>query len=314
MAQRRMFSLQIVDTDAFMDMPLSAQALYFHLGMRADDDGFVSNARRVKSLVGAADDDLKLLAAKRFILVFDSGVIVIKHWKISNYIQKDRYKPTLYKEELSTLFLKPGGAYTDHPSDGAKPCIRSVSIPDTECEHPAIPAVCPDVSTLDTQDRLGEDRLGEVRLGKDNNSLSGGGDARAEAEKLVSDYMGSRNLDAKVFYGVTEQDLAVVAAYTDAIFSKFTKRVPTDTDRANVFQAIRLTEHEDGTAVWTTTFPQGRIELLMYAFEQAANIGKPGDWRYINAVLGRLYQRGITTIQQAEDYDIDREERKGGFL
>ena len=99
MAQRRMFSLQIVDTDAFMDMPLSAQALYFHLGMRADDDGFVSNARRVQKLVGAADDDLKLLIAKRFVLTFESGVIVLKHWKISNYIQKDRYKPTLYQEE-----------------------------------------------------------------------------------------------------------------------------------------------------------------------------------------------------------------------
>ena len=96
MAQRRMFSLQVVDTDAFMDMPLSAQALYFHLSMRADDDGFIDNARRIQKLLGAADDDLRILIAKGFILAFDSGVIVVKNWKISNYIQKDLYKPTQY--------------------------------------------------------------------------------------------------------------------------------------------------------------------------------------------------------------------------
>ena len=101
-----MFSLQIVDTDAFMDMPLSSQALYFHLGMRADDDGFVSNARRIQKLVGASDDDLKILLMKRFLLAFESGVLVIKHWKISNYIQKDRYRPTLYNDEKSTLYMK----------------------------------------------------------------------------------------------------------------------------------------------------------------------------------------------------------------
>lgn len=313
MAQRRMFSLQIVDTDAFMDMPLSAQALYFHLGMRADDDGFVSNARRVQKLVGAADDDLRLLMAKRFILAFSSGVIVIKHWKISNYIQKDRYKPTLYQEEKSTLFLKPGGAYTDHPGDGAKPCIRSVSRPDTECEHPALPTVSADVSSLDTQDRLGEDRLGQGRKGEVNISLSGGGDARADAERIVTEYLGERDLDAGLYFGVTPEHMATVSAYTDAIFSRFTRRTPTDTDRANVFQAIHVSTRDEQSDTWTVAFPKDRIDLLMYAFEQAARVGKPGDWRYINGVLARLAQRGISTLDQAEIYDLDLEDNKGGF-
>lgn len=322
MAQRRMFSLQIVDTDAFMDMPLSAQALYFHLGMRADDDGFVSNARRIQKLVGAADDDLKLLLAKRFILIFESGVIVLKHWKISNYIQKDRYKPTLYREEKATLFLKPDGAYTDHPSDGAKPCIQSVSTciqpvstTDTEVENPAISTVRGDVSILDTQDRLGKDRLGQVRLGEVKNILSGDGGARARAtaESVVADYVGYRNLDASVYFGVTEQDLATVSAYTDAILSKFAKRLPTDADRANVFQAIHMSHHDEQTDTWTISFPQDRIELLLYAFEQAALAGKPGDWKYINGVLGRLAQRGISTLSQAEMYDLDRDDNKGAF-
>ena len=99
MAERRMFAKTIIDSDAFLDMPLSTQSLYFHLSMRADDDGFINNPKKIQRMVGCGDDDLKLLMAKRFILVFDSGVIVIKHWKIHNYIRNDRYKPTLYQEE-----------------------------------------------------------------------------------------------------------------------------------------------------------------------------------------------------------------------
>lgn len=99
MAERRMFAKTIIDSDAFLDMPLSSQALYFHLSMRADDDGFINNPRKVQRMVGSSEDDLKLLMAKKFILVFDSGVIVIKHWKLHNYIRNDRYKPTLYQAE-----------------------------------------------------------------------------------------------------------------------------------------------------------------------------------------------------------------------
>ena len=313
MAQRRMFSLQIVDTDAFMDMPLSAQALYFHLGMRADDDGFVSNARRIQKLVGAADDDLRLLMAKRFILAFSSGVVVLKHWRISNYIQKDRYKPTLYQEEKDTLYLKPGGAYTDHPGDGAKPCIRSVSKLDTESEHPAMPTGFGNVSSLDTQDSIGEDKPGEVNLVENNISFSGGGDARADAEKIAADYLSSRGLNARSYLGVTAEHMMTVSAYTEVIFAKFTQRSPTDTDRANVFQAIHVSDVDEQSHSFRVTFPKDRVDLLMYAFEQAAQAGKPGDWRYINGVLGRLAQRRISTLAQAEIYDEEQAENKGGY-
>lgn len=159
MAQRRMFSMQIVDTDAFMDMPLSAQALYFHLGMRADDDGFVSNARRIQRLVGAADDDLKLLAAKRFILTFESGIVVIKHWRMLNTIRGDRYKPTLYEDEKATLYLKPDGAYTDHPADGAVALMPPSEAPATTWQ--------PNGNHLAPQVRLGKDKLSQDRLGED---------------------------------------------------------------------------------------------------------------------------------------------------
>ena len=144
MAERRMFAKTIVLSDAFLDMPLSARCLYFTLGMLADDDGFVNSPKSIMRQAGASTDDLNLLMAKRFILAFDSGVIVIKHWRIHNYIQKDRYKESKYIDEKATLTLDQNGAYTE--------CIQ-------------------DVSTLDTQVRLGKDRdrleLGEGSLGED---------------------------------------------------------------------------------------------------------------------------------------------------
>ena len=96
MARRRMFSLDVVDTDRFLDMPTSAQNLYYSLGMRADDDGFVSNPKRIAASCGSCIDDLRLLITKDYIIPFDSGVIVITDWKVNNQIKSDRYKPTQY--------------------------------------------------------------------------------------------------------------------------------------------------------------------------------------------------------------------------
>lgn len=116
MAEKRMFTQKIIDSDAFLDMPLSSQALYFHLNMRADDDGFVNNPKRIQRTIGASDDDLKLLVAKRFVIGFESGVIVIKHWRMHNTLRKDRYNPTQYQEELALLNVKDNNAYTErHP-------------------------------------------------------------------------------------------------------------------------------------------------------------------------------------------------------
>lgn len=141
MAERRMFTKKITESDAFLDMPMSTQCLYFHLNMSADDDGFVNNPKKIMRCVGASEDDFKLLMAKSFIITFDTGVIVIKHWKMHNYIQSDRYKPTDYKEEKSMLHLKENKAYTLGESDLDTECIQNVSI--------------------------GKDRLGKDRIGKD---------------------------------------------------------------------------------------------------------------------------------------------------
>lgn len=118
MAERRCFSMKIVDSDAFLDMPLSTQCLYFHLGMRADDDGFVNSPRRIARLVGASDDDLKLLIAKRFILAFENGVIVIKHWRMQNTLKNDRNKMPQYPELAALVYVKANKSYTEMASEG----------------------------------------------------------------------------------------------------------------------------------------------------------------------------------------------------
>ena len=105
MAERRMFAKTIVLSDAFLDMPMSARCLYFTLSMVADDDGFVNAPRSVMRQCGSSDDDMKMLIAKKFVLVFDSGVIVIKHWRINNYLQRDRLTPTKYVEEKAQLAI-----------------------------------------------------------------------------------------------------------------------------------------------------------------------------------------------------------------
>lgn len=113
MANRRMFSKQITASDAFVDMPASSQLLYFHLNMEADDDGFVSNPKRIIKMLNVADDDLKILLAKRFLLAFESGVVVIKHWLLHNAVRKDMYKETQYLDEKKTLQIKDNNVYTD---------------------------------------------------------------------------------------------------------------------------------------------------------------------------------------------------------
>lgn len=112
MANKRMFTMKIVDSDAFLEMPLSTQCLYFHLNMRADDDGFIGNPKKIMRIIGALEDDLKLLIAKRFVLSFEDGVIVIKHWRMHNTLSQNRYHETQYVDEKSMLKLKDNGSYS----------------------------------------------------------------------------------------------------------------------------------------------------------------------------------------------------------
>lgn len=161
MAERRMFSKAIVDSDVFLEMPLSAQALYFHLSMNADDEGFVGNPKRIMRMLGASEDDFKLLIVKRFLLTWESGIVVIKHWKINNYIQSDRFRPTTYTEERATLAIDEKKAYTELKNGM-----------DTQCIQP--------VSKMDAQYSIGKVSIGKVSIGKCNS-------ARTQRDKLSTE-------------------------------------------------------------------------------------------------------------------------------
>lgn len=161
MAQRRMFSKKVTDTDTFLDMPLSTQALYFHLNMHADDDGFIDNTKTIQRMIGSSDDDRKLLIAKQFILPFENGLVVIKDWRVHNYIQGDRYHKTQYINEKSQLVVEENNMYTKRIQD---------------------------VSNMDTQVRLGKDRLGKDR----KDILSGSEEPDQLPYKEVVDYLNEK--------------------------------------------------------------------------------------------------------------------------
>lgn len=144
-----MFSKSIVESDSFMDMPCSAQSLYLHLGMAADDWGFINNPRAVRRMCGASEDDLRLLASKKFILEFPSGAAVIKAWWINNYVPADRRHATRYQEELAMCYIDENKSYTLRDT-GVRPADMFTS-----------PKPVYNVYNLYTEDRLGKDRLGE---------------------------------------------------------------------------------------------------------------------------------------------------------
>ena len=166
MAQRRMFSKKVTDTDTFLDMPLSTQALYFHLNMHADDDGFIDNTKTIQRMIGSSDDDRKLLVAKQFLLPFENGVVVIKDWRVHNYIRKDTYNQTMYPNELEQLQINDSGQYE-----------RQELV--TYTERPR------DVDETLTQVRLGKDRLGKVS----KDILSGSDEPDHLPYKEIVDYL-----------------------------------------------------------------------------------------------------------------------------
>jgi hypothetical protein len=149
MAERRMFAKTIIDSDAFLEMPISARLLYYDLAMRADDDGFNNSPRKVMRTIGATNDDINILIARKFIIPFENGVVVIKHWRIHNYIRKDTYKETNYKEEKSLLEFDENNAYR-----------LSDSIRGRAVDEPS------------TQDRIVKDRIVKDSLVKDNTKVA----------------------------------------------------------------------------------------------------------------------------------------------
>lgn len=178
MAERRMFAKTIIDSDAFIDMPVTARLLYYDLSMRADDDGFVNSPKKIMRMIGASQDDLMLLISKKFLIPFESGVVVIKHWRIHNYIRKDTYNETTYKDEKAMLTLDENKAYK-------LTCDESVDEPSTQV------------------------RLGKDSLGKDINTLSSKPDDLTIKAKLVLDALNQKTGKA---FKYTDSNLRLIEA------------------------------------------------------------------------------------------------------
>lgn len=177
---RRMFSDEVTDTDAFLDMPTGSQLLYFRLGMLADDDGFISNTKLAMRAIGASEDELKILFAKKFLLPFENGICVIKHWRINNYIRKQYYKETRYTKERSMLRIKENGAYTFNLEG-------SIALPAghfTTKENIKNGAV-------DSASTVGRHRIGKDRIGKDKKQLNTDADASFEYDPLFIEFWSS---------------------------------------------------------------------------------------------------------------------------
>lgn len=200
MAERRMFTQKITESDAFLDMPFSSQALYFHLCMNADDDGFVKNSKRISRMMGACDDDMRLLVAKSFVITYDTGVIVIKHWRMHNLLRKDRYKETEYTDEKSMLNIKKNGAYTLDKSQG-KPLIEVVRQPNGNQMTP--------------QDSIGKDSIDKDSIEKENTKESSSverfEDFVAVYPKICTGYLAETEYCNAVAAGVPEEDLITAA-------------------------------------------------------------------------------------------------------
>lgn len=174
MAEKRMFAQSVIDSDMFLEMPATSQCLYFHLAMRADDDGFINKPKSIMRMVGAKDDDMNVLISKGFIKPFESGVVVVSHWKIHNNIRKDMYKPTVYQSEMKCLIVGKSGVYEYCNESGTVPLqVRNESVTETE------------------QNRLiDKNRLDKNRLDKNNISPNKSADREIESdfEQLWSDY------------------------------------------------------------------------------------------------------------------------------
>ncbi len=255
MAQRRMFSKKITDTDSFLDMPLSAQALYFHLNMGADDEGFVDNIKKIQRSIGASNDDLKILVGKGFLIPFESGVVVIRHWRIHNYIQADRFQATIYQDEKEQLEFDKSKIASIKPLDQ---CIQNVS-------------------KMDTQVRLGEDSLDKDRLDKVNYLYSGEDEKKSLSQiikssnikindrhtQMLLDYIGLDNMTVDMIqYAVekTEDAGSTSFNYLKAILENWKKEGFTSLEEVEAHEQKRQETQSYQTK--KKDFSSGRYALL----------------------------------------------------
>lgn len=282
MARRRMISLDVIDTDLFIDMPVTSRLLYYELCIRADDDGFVGSPKKIQSIVKCSDDDFKVLITKNFIIPFENGVIVIRDWKVHNYIPKDRYKPTIYQKEMKLLDIDCNGSY---------------SIDSGVCIQP--------VYKMDTQVRLGKVRLGKDRLGKSNQLANA--DSFAQSQK----YLNNINQDINKVTLFYEQNIGLLSPFILEEIEEYQSQIPDDM----IIEAIKRAV-EAGKRNWKYTkgiinnwLSQG-IKTLAEVQQNDEAFKKAKETKQSKIIIETPEQEKERLLKEQEEYLKRKAERK----
>lgn len=271
MAQRRMFSQKVTETDKFLDMALTAQTLYFHLGMNADDDGFVGNPKSIKRMIGASDDDLTALVKKDYIIVFDDGVIAIKDWLVSNYVKKDRYTTTIYSDDRKLLAIDRNKRY-QIASQMDPRCIQS----GTDMEPERIQSGSKNFSS---------------KMNESSQTVEGQGNQPVEPEWNQN---GSK-VDPQVRLGKSKDKLSK---------SKYSLTKTTSTSSAEAkLKKLHIKLNPNQQQILADYIDDLSLEVVCYAIDSMAQNAETPRFNYLGYILSRYQQSGIHTLQQAQDDD-----------
>ena len=277
MAQRRMFSNKITDTDTFLDMPASAQNLYFHLNMHADDDGFLGNAKTIRRMIGASEDDLKILVAKEFLLMFNDGVTVIRDWRIHNYIQKDRYHQTIYQEYKKQLTVNHNHQYEFVYSSDTKSIQDGAKL---------------DPKRIQSGDNLDPSR---IQNGSNEKEVTKSKNKQMPSEQVIEP------MDPECIQDGSKMDPQVRVRLGKSKVS----RSAAGAGGENPFDLIH--EHHinanegDHLAIFLKAIDDLGNPLVCWAIHQTVDGPAPHSWKYLKSIFDRLRADGISSVAQANE-------------
>lgn len=282
MAQRRMFSQKVVETDKFLDMALTAQTLYFHLGMNADDDGFVGNPKSIKRMIGASDDDLKALVEKDYVIVFDDGVVAIKDWLVSNYVKKDRYNGTIYSEDRKLLAIDRNKRY-QIAAQMEPNCLQNGTNPEPErnqngtgMEPKRIQSGSKEFSNNQTENPQ---------------SVEGQGVQPMEPEWNQS----GTKTDPQVRLGKSKDKLGKHSL-------NLTKTTSTNSVEIKL-KKLHIKLNKTQEQILTDYINDLSLEVVCFAIDSMAQYAETPRFNYLCYILSRYQQSGIYTLQQAQNDD-----------
>lgn len=285
MAQRRMFSQKVTETDKFLDMALTAQSLYFHLGMSADDDGFVGNPKSIKRMIGASDDDLKALVEKDYIIVFDDGVIAIKDWLVSNYVKKDRYTTTIYSDDRKLLAIDRNKRY------------QFASQMEPDCPHSGTsmePKRIQDGYNLEPHRSQNGSKNDQQNFTENSQPQQGQGVSQMEPEWNQS----GTEMDPQVRLGKSKDNLS---KSKDSL--NLTKTTTSTSSAESKLKSLHIKLNRTQQQILADYVSDLSLEVVCFAIDSMAQYAETPRFNYLCYILSRYQQSGIHTLKQAQNDD-----------